>query len=136
MLFKAFNNFYLKYLLAISVIVGGYLFLYVFDHYNNHQHFTLCIFKRITGIPCPGCGMGRATLELMKGDFAEAFLYNILSIPFSILIIISLIWMFVDLFRQKDTFFVYIQKGMKLQYRILIFVVLVMNWIVNIIRGM
>lgn len=79
--------------------------------------------------------MGRATLELMKGNLSEAFQYNILSIPFSIVIIISLIWMFADLFRQKDTFFVFIEKRMKFQYRILIFVVLVMDWVVNIIRG-
>ncbi|MBQ3182044.1 MAG: DUF2752 domain-containing protein [Clostridia bacterium] len=32
-----------------------------------------CLFKRLLGIPCPGCGMTRAYLALMRLDFARAF---------------------------------------------------------------
>jgi hypothetical protein len=135
LLYKALNNFYIKYLLAIFSIVGGYLFLFLFDRFNNHQHTTLCIFKLTTGIPCPGCGMGRATIELIRGNFAEAYHYNILSIPFSILILIALVWMFLDLFNSRETFFVFISKEMKFFYKVLIVVVLIVDWVVNIIRG-
>jgi hypothetical protein len=38
-----------------------------------------CPFKVLTGIPCPGCGMTRAILSIIKGDFHGAFGYN----PFS-----------------------------------------------------
>ncbi|MCR6640351.1 MAG: DUF2752 domain-containing protein [Sporocytophaga sp.] len=135
MLYKALNNFYIKYLLAIFSIVGGYLFLFLFDRFNNHQHITLCIFKLTTGIPCPGCGMGRATIELIRGNFAEAYHYNILSIPFSVLVIITFIWMIIDLITSRDTFFNFIGKEMKLSYKVLIVMVLIMDWLVNIIRG-
>lgn len=29
--------------------------------------------KTITGIPCPGCGVQRAIMELINGDFLQAF---------------------------------------------------------------
>jgi len=32
-----------------------------------------CPFRRIFGIPCPGCGITRAHRAALKGDFREAF---------------------------------------------------------------
>ena len=35
-----------------------------------------CIFYEATGLHCPGCGGVRATLNLLRGDFASALYYN------------------------------------------------------------
>lgn len=35
-----------------------------------------CYFKGIVGIPCPGCGLTRAYLSLLKGHPASAFFYH------------------------------------------------------------
>jgi hypothetical protein len=40
----------------------------------------ICVFKRLTGYQCPGCGMTHAFLSLGRFQFAEAFQYNIFSI--------------------------------------------------------
>lgn len=32
-----------------------------------------CFTKKIFGFDCPGCGLQRATLSLVKGDFTAAF---------------------------------------------------------------
>ena len=32
-----------------------------------------CVFRSITGIPCPGCGMTRAWLAALRLDFSAAF---------------------------------------------------------------
>jgi hypothetical protein len=32
-----------------------------------------CPFFRVTGVPCPGCGLSRATTLLLKGDLAGSF---------------------------------------------------------------
>ncbi len=35
-----------------------------------------CVFRLVTGIPCPGCGMTRAWLAALRGDFAAAAAYH------------------------------------------------------------
>lgn len=37
---------------------------------------NLCIYKRLLGIPCPGCGMTRAYYGLFHGDIHAAFFYH------------------------------------------------------------
>ena len=39
----------------------------------------ICIFKRLTGYKCPGCGMTHAFLCLGQFQFTEALRYNIFS---------------------------------------------------------
>lgn len=34
--------------------------------------FHLCLFKRLTGVPCPTCGSTRSILHLLEGDLAGA----------------------------------------------------------------
>jgi hypothetical protein len=54
-----------------------------------------CPFFRLTGIPCPGCGLSRATMLLLKGNlsgslrfhaFAPVFLFAIVALILSILL--------------------------------------------------
>ena len=35
-----------------------------------------CVFNRITGLQCPGCGNSRAALALLRLDLAAAYRYN------------------------------------------------------------
>lgn len=32
-----------------------------------------CFYKKFLGIECPGCGMQRSIIELLKGNFVESF---------------------------------------------------------------
>jgi len=32
-----------------------------------------CPYKALSGFDCPGCGMQRSFIELLKGNFAESF---------------------------------------------------------------
>ena len=106
------------------------------DYTTNHQHIgTICIFKLITGIPCPGCGMGRASLSILRGNIIESFSYNILCIPFSICVFTSLCWLIVDLFKGKDTFFITINRKVPFFYLIPLFILTAISWAVNIYRG-
>ena len=40
----------------------------------------ICIFKRLTGLKCPGCGMTHAFICLGRFQFGEALRYNIFSV--------------------------------------------------------
>lgn len=47
-----------------------------------------CVFRKITGVPCPGCGMTRAHLAALRLDFSAAFFYHplwFLPVPAAIL---------------------------------------------------
>lgn len=45
-----------------------------------------CTIKSLTGSDCPGCGMQRAFIELLKGNFEESFTHNSSLLPFLITI--------------------------------------------------
>ena len=60
-----------KISLALLFAVYFTLSYFVLDLLN-----TTCIFIYLFDIPCPGCGMTRALLSLLKLDFKSALLYN------------------------------------------------------------
>jgi len=70
-----------------------------------------CIFKQVTGISCPACGMTRAFHSILKLDFLGAFQYNILSIPLFVFIIFSFTILVYEIFANQ---FQYIPKLLKL----------------------
>jgi hypothetical protein len=46
---------------------------------------TFCPFRLLTGIPCPGCGMGHALIHALRGDFSGSFHLHPLGIPLLVL---------------------------------------------------
>ncbi len=42
---------------------------------------TTCLFRILTGLPCPACGMTRSWVHLAHGDVATAFEYNLFGPP-------------------------------------------------------
>lgn len=50
---------------------------------------SLCLFHRLTGLECPGCGMTRAFARLLQGDWRGAWAYNPWSLPLLALMILG-----------------------------------------------
>lgn len=66
----------------LLVIASGGLFYGLgLDCIDYLPGFACCPFHRITGIPCPGCGMTRAFLTLGQGKITEALALNPFSLP-------------------------------------------------------
>lgn len=59
-----------KLMIPAIGMIGFYLILHAFG--IN----TICYFKGLTGIPCPGCGFTRSFLHLFQGDVRGAFFYH------------------------------------------------------------
>ncbi|MDQ3048580.1 MAG: DUF2752 domain-containing protein [Bacteroidota bacterium] len=45
------------------------------------EHMMTCFYKRVSGLDCPGCGMQRSFIELMKGNLYESFVFYPALIP-------------------------------------------------------
>lgn len=76
-----------------NVIILVFLILYLLI--SNHFNFYIpCPIKKITGLYCPGCGITRMLLSLLKLDFYKAFRYNplvFISLPIGIYLYIDYI---------------------------------------------
>lgn len=56
----------------------------------GEEYFTICGFKNLTGLPCPGCGLTHSFCEIGKGHIASAADFNLLGLPLFLLML--LIW--------------------------------------------
>lgn len=54
------------------------------------DYFTVCGFKNLTGLPCPGCGLTHSFCALGKGDLFTAVAFNALG-PL-LFLALALIW--------------------------------------------
>lgn len=125
-----------KNLKTLLIIIVSYSLLLLMDYGYQHDHTSsICIVKNITSYPCPGCGLGRATLDILHGNIIHSFQYNIIAIPFTFTILLSTIWLVVDLVNRRDSFFRTINRRVAPIYLLPFFALAIISWIVNIIRG-
>ncbi len=61
----------LAVLLVWTVLVGVFVLL---KPAGNDA--TLCMFRNVTGLPCPTCGSSRAALAVVRGRPLEAIVFN------------------------------------------------------------
>ena len=60
-------------LTALAVLAVGGLYAWVHSAYG----FSIpCLFRKITGLDCPGCGVSRMLMALLRLDFSAAFRAN------------------------------------------------------------
>lgn len=62
--------------LGRGMLLGGALYgVLVFCHLP----VLPCAWRAVTGLPCPGCGMTRSTLALLRGDWQQSLRDNALT---------------------------------------------------------
>jgi hypothetical protein len=57
---------------AAGVLAGGLLVALRATHLPAGREATLCLVRRASGVPCPGCGLTRAFDRLSDADLAGA----------------------------------------------------------------
>ena len=68
--------------LCIAAILMALLILYGLFDPEQSRWFPQCLFFKLTGWRCPGCGAQRAIHQLLHGNIAAAFRYNALLVCF------------------------------------------------------
>lgn len=130
------NRLYRILLLACS---AGYAWLFFCIRNGPGAGPTLCLFKRITGVPCPSCGTTRSVMLLTEGNFRESFLQNPFGFLIATILIVVPVWVFADLLLKKSSLHHWYQKSevllRKPVFAIPLSAIVIFNWIWNISKG-
>ena len=70
------NSIRMLHIGRIAVFAGVLVFLSIIPFEIIEGGPTICVFKNLLGIECPGCGMTRAFSCIMHGDLIAAVSYN------------------------------------------------------------
>ena len=124
------------YILVLLLGLAGQIWI-VYSFYRIHRQeeaFTVCLFKRVTGLPCPSCGTIHSIVFILHGDFRNAFKENPLGFPGLLLTAIIPLWILADLAFRKDSFYkTYYRTEKVLEikavlFTLLTFVVIIWIW--------
>ncbi len=94
------------YLLVTSITVVGCLYvLFNVANPDKAQKLDVCLFKNVTGIPCPSCGSTHSVLNLLQLDLKSAVDDNPLGFVVLAGLLVLPLWMLYDFAGKKSTFY-------------------------------
>lgn len=93
-------------------------------------HLPACIFYKITGWYCPGCGSQRFAHALLNGNAAEALAYNYF-LPFGVLMAAVCVWLECTRRSHPERY----RKAMRPVWLYIVFVLIVLWTVVRNIIG-
>lgn len=89
-----------KIMILLIFIMGAFLLIILkLNNPEKVNFFPPCIFYKITGIKCAGCGLTRATHYLLNMQIKKAFLFNPLLF---IYLIFALLYIFIYSILKKN----------------------------------
>ena len=104
-----------EYIILIIILVFFFILLL--------SHEIKCLFNEITGLYCPGCGITRMIISILKSEFYQAFRYN--PFLFTLLVIYSL-YAIISIVRYRKV------KPLKNKY---VVVLLILTFLFGILRN-
>ncbi|WP_348798159.1 DUF2752 domain-containing protein [Flavobacterium adhaerens] len=128
------------YLLILTACFLGYSWLLFFKSVVHHSDLdmTVCVFKRVTGYPCPSCGSTRAVSHLFNGEISKSLWLNPFGILVAAIMIVSPIWIVWDWITNRQSFYNFYLKVeyyiKKKQIAIPLIVLVIINWVWNIYK--
>jgi hypothetical protein len=120
-------------LIYLMVVGACGVFLYTLYFFNRLPQIP-CVFKAVTGYPCPTCGSTRTVLNLLELNIPAAFLCNPLVFLGGITFIAWILYGFYMLFSGKKVD-VTLSKNESLFLRLGLAILFILNWIYLIAAG-
>ena len=123
-----------KELITAGVVcaVGG---LYVLFHAFLPWHLP-CIFKLLTGVPCPGCGTVRSLQLLVHGDVVGSLLTNPLGLLLTFLVAAAAILVLRDARKDDDLLYRLMHRRWPPLALVVVVLLTLANWLWNISKGL
>lgn len=120
---KSFYNRILNIFIILCIIIGIYIVVFTDINY-------ICPFKKIFGINCVACKLTRSAKAFLG---CETFLgYNVLFLPLSIFLLISVIWICKDILRGEKTYIKSMEKILEKRYKEILIGIIIFMFINNI----
>jgi hypothetical protein len=147
---KKFNNIFNslvdlnsknKLYFFVFILSGiGYTWLFYNIYFNKlNSGFSVCVLKSTTGLPCPSCGSTRSLGNIIDSNFYSAFHINPLGYLIAFSLVVFPIWILFDLIFRKESFFLFyiffIKTILSRNISIFLIVLIFLNWIWNIFKG-
>jgi len=77
------------------------LAIMLWDPHIESSH-SLCPFKLLTGLPCPGCGITKSIIFLYKGDIVRSLSYHIFGPLVILFCVVSLFVLTAEIITRKE----------------------------------
>lgn len=130
------------YLFILSATALGYLWLcWNYNNYNAHlagSGIDMCLFRRLTGLPCPSCGTTRSVLSIYHLHFSEALYYNPIGFILALGLFLLPVWIIADTISSKSSFhkfYLNAEVVLRKKWVAVVFIFLVAgNWAWNIYK--
>lgn len=128
-------------LLVIMLSVGlSWIGHQVTSAATHSNELTICTFKNVTGLPCPGCGTTRSISLVVDGNVGKSIHTNPLGILSLLLMAVLIPWLAYDALKKKSTlhnFYLRLDNQLKQpQILIPIAAIIVANWAWNIVKDL
>lgn len=109
----------------LYILACGFCYLFFFQKF---EFGIPCLFHKLTGYQCPGCGMTHAMAEIWKGNYKSAMQYNALSLTVFPIVCLYLLYRFIAAERRK-------REGFYVWEYILLSVLLVITLVYGYMRN-
>jgi len=95
------------YFLALFLGLAGQLWIaYSYKKLERQEEaFNTCIFKRVTGIPCPSCGTIHSVVAILHGDLRKALRENPLGFAGILIVAVIPYWILADFVFGRESFY-------------------------------
>lgn len=129
------------YSILFIACIAGYIWLYysITSTMIKNKLVEVCLIKHVTNIPCPSCGSTRSVISLIRGNFIEAFALNPIGYIIVFIMFFAPVWIITDLILRNNSLFMCYQKLesylKKPKYTIPLALLVIINWIWNITKG-
>jgi uncharacterized protein DUF2752 len=100
--------------------------------FGTHEQLRLppCVFRWLTGLPCPACGLTTSFAYLAKGQFLMGAKTHPMGPPLFLLVILGAAFTLICLF-QKRPFWIVLESQASFYVTVLFLAGLILNWMIQ-----
>ena len=128
----SFSSHRKELITAAVVVVAGGIYVLLLPLLPLHLP---CLFKSLTGVPCPGCGTVRSLQLLLRGDVVGSVQTNPLGLLLTLLAVAAVVLVIRDARRDDDLLYRLMHHRWPVWALVLVVLLTIANWCWNIAKG-